>query len=231
LFVLTQQEWSALLMSAQVAACCVAVSAIPGIAVALLLARCRFPGRTLLDAVVHLPLVMPPVVTGYLLLLLLGRNGWLGRWLDQALNIQIAFTWKAAVIASAVMGFPLLVRAARLSIEQVDRRLEQAARTLGASPLRVFLTITLPLSLPGVIIGLFLSFARSLGEFGATITFAGNIEGRTQTLPSAIFTFTQTPGGDPAALRLTLISVALALLALVGSELIARRVNQRVRSA
>jgi molybdate transport system permease protein len=168
---------------------------------------------------------------GYLLLLALGRRGVIGRWLHDSLGIDIAFTWKAAAIAAAVMGFPLFVRSTRLAIELVDVRLEQAARTLGARPLRVFLTITLPLALPGLLSGIILAFARSLGEFGATITFAGNIEGLTRTLPVAIFTYTQVPGGDAPAMRLVLISIAISLIALVCSELLARRVRRYIGSS
>ena len=204
---------------------------LPGIGVAWLLARKQFYGKVLLDALVHLPLVLPPVVVGYLLLMCFGRRGWIGGWLHENFGIDIAFTWKAAAIAAAVMGFPLLVRAVRLAIELVDVRIEQAARTLGASPWRVFITITLPLSLPGVLAGAVLAFARSLGEFGATITFAGNIEGVTRTLPVAVFTYTQVPGGDGPAMRLVLISVALSLIALVGSELLARRIGRRMGAA
>ncbi len=225
---LNTEEWSALLLSLRVSTWSVAIMILPGIAFAWLLARKKFHGKAVVDAIVHLPLVLPPVVVGYLLLLALGRRGWIGRWLYDHWDIQIAFTWKAAAIASAVMGFPLLVRAVRLAIELVDPRIEQAARTLGSSPWRVFLTITLPLSLPGVLAGVVLAFARSLGEFGATITFAGNIEGATRTLPVAIFTYMQVPGGDAPAMRLVLISVVVSLAALVGSELLARRIGRRI---
>jgi molybdate transport system permease protein len=224
---LSAEEWSALLISLRVAAWSAAAMLIPGIACAWLLARRRFIGKTLLDALIHLPLVLPPVVVGYGLLMLLGRNGIVGRWLDQSLGIQLAFTWRAAAIASALMGFPLLVRTTRLAIEAVDLRLEDAARTLGSSPARVFCTITLPLALPGVLAGLVLAFARGLGEFGATIIFAGNIEGATRTLPLAVYTYSQSPGGDAAALRLIAISVTVSLAALVASELLARRLSQR----
>ena len=171
----------------------------------------------------HLPLVLPPVVVGYMLLLLLGRRGLIGR----PLGLDVAFTWKAAAIAAAAMGFPLLVRATRLAIEMTDVRLEQAARTLGAGGLRVFFTVTLPMAAPGVLAGVVLAFARSLGEFGATITFAGNIPGATRTLPVAIYTYTQVPGGDGPALRLTVIAVVVSLAALVGSEVLARRLGRR----
>lgn len=223
---ITPEEWSAVLLSLRVSAVAVAIMLVPGVLLGWVLARCRFPGRTLLDAVVHLPLVMPPVVVGYVLLILLGRRGVLGQWLHDALGIDIAFTWKAAAIASAVISFPLLVRPVRLAMELADVRLEQAARTLGAGPLRTFATVTLPLAAPGVLTGIILAFARSLGEFGATITFAGNIEGQTRTLPLAVFTYAQTPGGDAPAMRLVLISALVALAALVVSELLARRTRR-----
>lgn len=220
---MTDAEWSALRLSAIVAMWAVVVSAIPGIAIGWLLARKRFPGKALLDAVVHVPLVLPPVVTGYLLLV--GSV-----WLGERFGVQVAFSRTAAVIAAAVMGFPLLVRAVRLGIELVDRRLEDAARTLGGGPVRVLLTITLPLALPGIITGLVLAFARSLGEFGATITFAGNIPDQTRTLPLALYTLTQTPGADARgpALRLVLIALAFSLGALLISEVLARRVSRRL---
>lgn len=224
---LSAEEWSALVLTLRVAAWSTAAMLIPGIAVAWLLARKRFLGRTLLDAIVHLPLVLPPVVIGYALLLMLGRAGVIGRWLDQSLGVRIAFTWKAAAIASAIMGFPLLVRTARLAIESVDTKLEHAAATLGAGPLRVFMTVTLPLSLPGIAAGVVLAAARGMGEFGATITFAGNIQGQTRTLPLAIYTNSETPGGDAAALRLVVISVAVSLLAVIASELLVRRWSHR----
>lgn len=222
----TPEEISALLLSLRVAATCAAVSAAPGIAMGWLLARRRFPGKSLLDGLVHLPLVLPPVVVGYLLLILLGRNRPVGQWLHEQAGIELAFTWWAAVIASAVMGFPLLVRAVRLSIELIDPALEKAAATLGASPPRAFFTITLPLAAPGIMTGLLLSFARSLGEFGATITFAGNIAGETRTLPLALFTFTQVEGGEAAALRLVVISILISFFALLLSEYLARRIQK-----
>ena len=199
-----------------------------GILIAHLLARHEFWGKSLLNGIVHLPLILPPVVTGYLLLLLFGRRGPLGAFLDQTFGIVFAFRWTGAALACAVMGFPLMVRAIRLSIEAVDPRLEAAAGTLGANALWVFLTVTLPLALPGVIAGAILSFAKSMGEFGATITFVSNIPGETQTLPSAIYTFTQVPGGDAGALRLTLVSIVISMAALIGSEALARRFNRRV---
>jgi molybdate transport system permease protein len=199
-----------------------------GLAMAMVLARGRFWGKTLLDGVVHLPLVMPPVVTGYLLLLLLGRHGPLGRFLAESFGIVFAFRWTGAALASAVMGFPLMVRAIRLSLDAVDRRLEEAAGTLGAGRAFVFMLITLPLIAPGIVAGMVLSFARSLGEFGATITFVSNIPGETRTVASAIYTLTQTPGGDAGALRLTLVSIALSLVALLAADLLARRIGRRI---
>jgi molybdate transport system permease protein len=193
------------------------------------LARCRFPGKILVDGLVHLPLVLPPVVTGYVLLVVMGRNGPLGSLLQKYLGLSFSFNWKGAALASAVMAFPLLVRAVRLSIESVDPGLEAAARTLGSRPLRVFFTVTLPLIMPGVLAGVILSFARSLSEFGATITFVSNIPGQTRTLPLALYTLTQVPGGETGALRLCIISVLLALLAIVGSEILAQRLNRRLK--
>ena len=202
-----------------------------GIFTAYALARWRFPGKLLVDGLVHLPLVMPPVVTGYLLLLTFGRRGWLGAPLAEHLGIVFSFNWTGAALACAVMAFPLLVRAMRLSFEAVDRRLEEAAGTLGASRLWVFATVTLPLAVPGVLAGMVLAYAKALGEFGATITFVSNIPGVTQTLPSAIYTFTQIPGGEAGALRLTLVSIALSFAALIASELLARPVARIVRGA
>ena len=199
-----------------------------GLAMAIVLARGRFWGKTLLDGVVHLPLVMPPVVTGYLLLLLLGRHGPLGRFLAESFGLVFAFRWTGAALASAVMGFPLMVRAIRLSLDAVDCRLEEAAGTLGAGRAFVFMLITLPLIAPGIVAGMVLSFARSLGEFGATITFVSNIPGETRTVASAIYTLTQTPGGDAGALRLTLVSIALSLVALLAADLLARRIGRRI---
>jgi molybdate transport system permease protein len=223
---LTPEEATAVRLSLRVAFWAMTTSLIPGILVALVLARGRFWGKALLDGLVHLPLVMPPVVTGYILLLLLGRRGPLGQFLDEHFGIVFAFRWTGAALACAVMGFPLMVRAIRLSIEAVDHRLEDAAATLGASPFWVFLIITLPLTLPGIIAGMILSFARSMGEFGATITFVSNIPGETQTLPTLIYTLTQIPGGDAGALRLTLISIAISMLALLAAEFLARRLSR-----
>lgn len=224
--IFTAEEWTAIALSLRVAGVAVAASLPLGIAVALLLARGRFPGRTLLSAIVHLPLVMPPVVTGFLLLLAFGRRGPIGAFLDQHFGIVLAFRWTGAALACAVMGFPLMVRVIALSIEAIDQRLEQAAATLGAGRVAVFLTVTLPLALPGILAGIVLSFARALGEFGATITFVSNIPGETQTIPSAIYSLIQTPGGDGAALRLTAMSVLISLGALLISEAIARRARR-----
>lgn len=224
---LTPEELTAILLSLKVASFATIGSLPFGVLVAWLLARKNFPGKALLDAVVHLPLIVPPVVTGYLLLLLFGRRGLFGAALAE-IGIVFAFRWTGAALACAVMGFPLLVRAIRLSMEAVDPKLEAAGRTLGAHPLLVFLTVTLPLSLPGILAGLVLSFARAFGEFGATITFVSNIPGETQTLPTAIYSFIQVPGGDAQAMRLTLVSIAIAAMALLLSEWLARRSAKRV---
>ena len=206
------------------------VAALPfALACAWLLARRDFWGKSLFDGIVHLPLVLPPVAVGFALLVLFGRNGLIGAFLYQAFGIVFAFNWKGAALASAVMAFPLMVRAMRLSIEAVDQRLEAAARSLGAGPSRVFATITLPLTAPGILTGAILGFARSVGEFGATITFVSNIPGQTRTLPVALYTLTQIPGSDLPAWRLAGLSVALALAALIGSEMLARRMGQRLR--
>jgi molybdate transport system permease protein len=225
---LTDLEWEAIRLSLRVAFFSVAGSLPFGIAAAWLLARRNFPGKTLVDGLIHVPLVVPPVVVGYGLLVLFGRRGPIGGWLYDHLGITLIFTWKGAALAAAVMAFPLMVRAIRLSLEAVDRRLEAAARTLGAGPFDVFLSVTLPLALPGVLVGVVLGFARSLGEFGATIIFVGNIPGQTRTLPIAIYTLTQQPDGDLAALRLSIISLVLALAALVASEVVARRIDRRI---
>jgi molybdate transport system permease protein len=224
---MSPEEINALLLSLRVAVVCVVISLPPALALSWLLARKHFRGKLLVEGVVHLPLVLPPVVTGYLLLLALGPRGPLGRLLDQTLGFSLAFSWRGAVVASAVVGFPLMVRAIRLSMERVDPRLEQAAATLGSGPWRTFARITLPLSLPGVVTGAVLSFARSLGEFGATIIFVGNIAGETRTLPLAVFTALQLPGGEPQAMRLVVLAVVLSLCALVGSEWSSRRLRQR----
>ncbi len=224
-------EQDALALSIKVASGSVLLGLPLAVAVAWMLARCRFPGKAFIDALVHLPLVIPPVVTGYLLLLLFGRRGPIGEWLHDHLGVTLAFRWTGAVLAAMVMEFPLMVRPIRLSIESIDRRLEEAARNLGASPLNVCLSVTLPLAMPGIVVGAVLGFARSLGEFGATITFVGNIPGETRTLSSAIYTFMQMPEGDAAALRLALISIALSLLALMASEFLARRAQARLHGA
>lgn len=225
---LSSAEIEALLLSAKVAVCCTLAICIPGVAIAWLLAKKSFIGKSLLDSIVHLPLVLPPVVPGFLLLLLLGNQGLVGKWLQQTFGISLAFTWVGAVIAAGVMAFPLMVRSARLAISQVDRGVEAAAQSLGAHPLRVFFTITLPLAMPGIVTGLVLAFSRSLGEFGATITFVGNIEGETRTLPLAIYTYTQIPGGDMAAMRLVVLSMLIALGALMLSDLLERKALRRL---
>ena len=225
----TPDEIEAIRLSLKVALWATFGSLPLGLFVAYALARWSFPGKLLLDGIVHLPLVMPPVVTGYLLLLAFGRRGFLGAPLAEYLGIVFSFRWTGAALACGVMAFPLLVRAVRLSFEAVDRRLEEAAGTLGASRPWVFLTVTLPLALPGVLAGMVLAYAKALGEFGATITFVSNIPGETQTLPSAIYTFTQVPGGEAGALRLTLVSIALAFAAMIASELLARPVARMVR--
>ena len=223
MFELTPIEIEAFALSLRVSVVSVVCSLPLGLATAWLLARVRFPGRTVVDAIVHLPLVVPPVVVGYALLVLLGRRGPIGGWLYDVFGVSIAFTWKGAAIAAAVMAFPLMVRAMRLSLEAVDRRLEAAARTLGASPARVFATVTLPLMAPGILAGTILAFARALGEFGATITFVSNIPGETQTMPLALYTLVQTPDGEVGAARLAIIAALLAIAALMASEWLARR--------
>lgn len=221
-------ELEAVTLSLKVALWSVVTSLPAGLLAAWLLARREFFGKGALNAVIHLPLVLPPVVVGYLLLVLLGRHGPLGRLLHDLLGVSLPFTWEGAALAAAVMAFPLMVRAMRLSLESVDRRLEAAARTLGARPVEVFLTVTLPLMAPGIVVGALLAFARSLGEFGATITFAANIPGETRTLPLALYTLTQSPGGELAALRLAALSVLLSLAALAASEYVARRLRARI---
>ena len=223
---MTSEEWQILELSLRVGFLCVLISLPFGIVLGWLLARCQFYGKMLLDGVLHLPLVLPPVVTGYVLLVVFGRRGVLGAWLNDWLGVQFAFTWKAAVLASAVVGFPLMLRSIRLAIESVDVRLEGAARTLGASRLRAFVTVTLRLAMPGVLVGALLTFARSLGEFGATITFASNIAGETRTLPLAIYTYLNQPEGEDPAARLVILSVILSLGALVASEVVTRRMKK-----
>jgi molybdate transport system permease protein len=227
-FDISPTEWTAILLSLRVATVATLVATPIAVAVAWLLARREFWGKALLDAAIHLPLVLPPVVTGYLLLLTFGRRGVVGAWLAEHLGLVFAFRWTGAALACGIMSFPLLVRPIRLSIEAVDRRLEQAAATLGAAPWQVFLTVTLPLALSGVLAGMVLGFAKALGEFGATITFVSNIPGETQTISSAIYALIQTPDGDTAAMRLVVISILLAMAALVASEWFSRRALQRL---
>ncbi len=226
---LTPLEAEALKLSLWVSIWAVAGSLPTGVLVAWVLARKNFPGKTLLDGLIHLPLVLPPVVIGYTLLVLLGRKGVLGEFLYNTFGITFAFNWKGAAVASAVVAFPLLVRAIRLSIESVDQGLEGAARTLGAGPLRVFFTITIPLVIPGILTGVILAFARSLSEFGATITFVSNIPGETRTLPLALYTLTQVPGGDAGAFRLCVISVIVAMVALMASDFLAKRATAKMK--
>ena len=223
---LQPEEWQAVRLSLEVATRSVALSLLPAVAVAWLLARRRFPGRALLDALVHLPLVVPPVVVGWGLLMLLGIRGPIGGPLHDWFGLRLVFTTEGAALATAVMSFPLIVRAVRLGLENVDRGLEQAAATLGAGPLDRFVTVTLPLMAPGILAGAVTAFAAGLGEFGAVITFASNIPGETQTLPLAIYSATQTPGGEAAAARLALVSFSLAVAGLLLAEVIARRMGR-----
>lgn len=225
---LSPEEWTAVRLSLLVASVATVATLPVGLGLAWVLARTRFPGKAVLDAIVHLPLIMPPVVTGYLLLIGFGRRGPIGSFLYDTFGIVLSFRWTGAVLAAAVMGLPLMVRAIRLSLEAVDRKLEQAAGTLGAPPPLVWLTVTLPLALPGILAGMVLCFAKAMGEFGATITFVSNIPGETQTLPSAIYTFTQVPGGDAGAMRLTLVSIGISVAALVLSEWLARAMRNRI---
>jgi molybdate transport system permease protein len=225
-FALTPAELQALALSAKVALCATAACLPVGIVVAWLLARRRFPGKWLMDTLVQLPMVLPPVVPGYLLLLLLGTQGPVGGWLKAHFGIELAFNWKGAVLASATMAFPLMVQPVRLAFRMIDARLEHAATTLGATPWRAFLTVTLPLCIPGIAAGSVLCFSRSLGEFGATMAFVGNIPGETRTLPLAIYSFTHVPGGDAAAARLAALSIALALCALLANHVFTRRAER-----
>lgn len=222
------QEWQAVALSLRVSVWATALSLPLGILTAYALARWEFRGKQVLNGLVHLPLIMPPVVTGYLLLLGFGRRGPIGGWLEETFGLVLAFRWTGAVLAAAIMAFPLMVRSIRLAIEAVDPRLEQAASTLGASRSRVFATVTLPLMLPGLIAGAVLAFAKAMGEFGATITFVSNIPGQTQTIPSAIYSFLEVPGGEAAAVRLVLVSIAVAMAAVAASEILARRASRRV---
>jgi molybdate transport system permease protein len=228
MFDISPTEWTAILLSVRVAVIATLISTPLGIAIAWLLARRDFWGKAFIDAFIYLPLVLPPVVTGYLLLLTFGKRGVVGSFLAEHLGIVFAFRWTGAALACGVMSFPLLVRPIRLSIEAVDRKLEQAAGTLGASPWKVFATVTLPLAMPGVLAGMVLGFAKAIGEFGATITFVSNIPGETQTISSAIYSLIQTPDGDTAALRLVIISIGIAVAALIASEWFARRATQRL---
>jgi molybdate transport system permease protein len=227
---LSPLEAEALRLSLLVSVSAVLCSLPFGILIAWLLARRHFPGKVLLDGLVHLPLVLPPVAVGYLLLVTMGRHGVIGGWLHEVLGVTFAFNWKGAALASAVISFPLLVRAVRLSIEAVDRGVEAAAATLGAGPWGVFFTVTLPLSMPGIVAGIILAFARSLSEFGATITFVASIPGETRTLPVALYGATQSAGGDAEALRLCCLSVALALLTLIAADWLARRIDLTIKS-
>ena len=226
---LTPGEWETILLSLKIGMSAVALILPPGIAIAWLLARYEFRGKALLDGLVHLPLVLPPVVIGYLLPVALGRQGWLGRWLHELFGITLPFTWQGAAVASGVMAFPLLVRAVRLSFEAIDPKLEAAASTLGAGRWRIFFTITLPLAIPGLLTGTLLAFARALSEFGATITFASNIPGETRTLPLALYTLIQSPGSEAAAARLCILAIIIAMLSLLISEWLSRHARNRLR--
>ncbi len=227
MWTITPEEFTAIKLSLRVATVATLLSLPLGVLVAYVLSRGNFRGKILLDGFVHLPLVLPPVVTGYILLILFGRRGPLGAFFEQTFGLVLSFRWTGAALAAAVMGFPLMVRAIRLAMDTIDSRSEDAAATLGASPAWVFLTVTLPLSLPGIVAGAMLGFAKALGEFGATITFVSNIPGETQTIPAAIYSYTQTPGGEEGAFRLSLVAVALSLGALIVSEILARRSNLR----
>ena len=227
-FELSPDEWTAVRLSLQIALTATAFSLPIGLLAGYALARWRFPGKMLLDGLIHLPLVLPPVVTGYILLVLLGRRGVLGAFLAEYLGIVFSFRWTGAALSCGVMGFPLMVRPIRLSIEAIDRRLEDAAGTLGANGPWTFVLVTLPLALPGLLVGSILCFAKALGEFGATITFVSNIPGETQTLSAAIYTYTQVPGGDANAWRLTAVAIVIALLALVASEIVQRKASRRL---
>ncbi|MDE0797614.1 MAG: molybdate ABC transporter permease subunit [Alphaproteobacteria bacterium] len=231
MFSLSPLEIEAVQLSLKVSLWAVAISLPFGIAVAWVLARCEFPGKPLFDALIHVPLVVPPVVIGYLLLILLGRNGAVGGWLYETFGVTVAFSWQGAAVAAAVMAFPLMVRAIRLSIEAIDTRLEQAARTLGAGPVDVFFSVTLPLAGSGIVVGMILAFARALGEFGATITFVSAIPGETTTLPVALYGLAQVPGQEGSAIRLVILSIVIAFAAMFISEVIARRVRRRISGA
>lgn len=231
LFDLQPDEWQALLLTLRVAAVALVVSLPVAVVVAYVLARFRFPGHGLVNALVHMPLVLPPVVTGYVLLMMFGRKGPVGAFLNETFGISFAFSWTGAALAAGVMAFPLIVRPIRLSFEAVDPKLEEAAKSLGAHRLVTFFTVTLPLALPGILGGAILGFAKAMGEFGATITFVSNIPGETRTLALALYTATQTPSGDLAAFRLTLIAAFVAFAALIASELLARHLRSRLGGA
>ncbi|CAG23219.1 molybdate ABC transporter permease subunit [Photobacterium profundum] len=228
---LTEYELQALLLSLKIAGIAVLFSLPFGILCAWVLARCQFIGKSMLDGLIHLPLVLPPVVIGYVLLLTMGRQGVVGKWLYEWFGLTFSFSWRGAALAVAVVSFPLMVRSIRLGLESVDIKLEQAARTLGASPLKVFFTITLPLALPGILTGTILAFARALGEFGATITFVSNIPGETQTIPLAMYSFIETPGAENEAARLCIIAIVIALASLVVSEWLSRIARKRLEAA
>lgn len=229
MFGLSAYETEALLLSLKISIWAVAAGMIPGVGLAYILARKKFPGKLLLDGLIHVPLVIPPVVTGYVLLIVFNDNGPGGRLLTKIFGSGIAFSWKGAVLASLVMSLPLLVRSVRLSFESIDRGLEDASRTLGAGRIRVFFSITLPLAVPGIITGTVLAFARSLGEFGATITFVSNIPGETSTLPIALYTLTQTPGTETSAAKLCIVSIMMAMVAIAASEYLSRRAAKKLR--
>lgn len=228
IFDISATEWNAIWLSVKVALGVALVTAVPAVLMGWLFARREFRGKLLLESLVHAPLVIPPVVTGYLLLVLFGRNGAIGTWLANTFDIRLVFTWQGAVLASAIVAFPLAVRSVRLAISMVDRGLEEAAGTLGYRPFRVFMKITLPLAWPGILGGILLAFSRSLGEFGATITFAGNIEGATQTLPLAIYSALQVPGEETGAMRLVVFSLILCFSSLLVSELLTRKVKRKL---
>lgn len=225
---LTEYEWSIILLSLKIGSVAVIASLPFGIWIAWILARKNFRGKAILDSIINLPLVLPPVVIGYLLLITMGRNGYVGKWLDQVFGLSFSFNWKGAALASAVVSFPLLVRAIRLSFESIDHNLEFAARSLGASKIRMFFTITLPLAIPGIIAGVVLAFARSLGEFGATITFVSNIPGETRTLPLAMYTLIQVPNQEAATMRLCIIAIAISFISLFLSEVLQRAHKKRL---
>ncbi|QUM77185.1 molybdate ABC transporter permease subunit [Moritella sp. 24] len=227
---LSDYEVAALLLSLKVSGVAVLFSLPFGIVCAWILARCEFPGKSLFDSLIHLPLVLPPVVIGYILLISMGRQGSIGAALYDWFGWSFSFSWRGAALAAAIVSFPLMVRAIRLSFESVDIRLEQAARTLGSNRLRVFFTITLPLTLPGIVSGMVLAFARSLGEFGSTITFVSNIPGETRTIPLAMYSFIQTPGAEHEAARLCVIAIIIAVLSLTASQWLAKKAQQRVAS-